>query len=175
MWLYVVKDILVELQYAPFAILLGGIVYFIIRIALPSKDKGKHNFTKAVLLIYLFALIHITLLERGPGTRNGISLTLFESIGASQGNAYVIENVLLFIPLGFLSAILVHPMRNVFFSLAAGGICSLAIETVQLITQRGYFQVDDIWTNSMGMALGCICCWLFGILARVIGHCHGKR
>lgn len=175
MWLYVVKDILVELRYAPFAILLGVMVYFIIRIVLPSKDKGKRNFTKAVLLIYLFALIHITLLEREPGTRNEISLTLFETIGGSRGNAYVIENVLLFIPFGFLSAILVRPMRNAFFSLVAGGICSLAIETVQLITQRGHFQVDDIWTNSMGMALGCICCWFFGILARMIGYGHGKR
>lgn len=172
MWRHVAGDLMTELKYAPYAILFGVLVYFVIRIVSPSRDGEPHHFIKTLLLIYLFALVHITLLEREPGSRTSISLTLFETIGGPRSNAYVIENVLLFMPFGFFAAFFIRPVRNVLGGLAAGALCSLAIETVQLITQRGHFQVDDIWTNSIGMGIGCMCYWLFRMLRGMIRHIY---
>ena len=164
MWNYIIKDIGKELEYLPYAILLGLILFFITKIILFKSNKSSHYFYKFIFLIYLLALVHITLFEREPGSRTAISLTLFETLGGSRNNAYVIENVLLFIHFGFLPATLFRPMRNLVLSLMAGAFCSLMIETTQLITQRGYFQVDDILMNSIGTVIGCSCfCLLTGI------------
>ena len=164
MWSYIIKDIGKELEYLPYALFLGIIVYFVFKIILRKNSKPLYNFYKVIFLVYLFALVHITLFEREPGSRTAISLTLFETLGGSRNNAYVIENVLLFIPFGFLPATLFRPMRNLVLSLMAGAFCSLMIETTQLITQRGYFQVDDILMNSIGTVIGCSCfCLLTGI------------
>ena len=164
MWNYIIKDIGKELEYLPYAILLGLIVFFITKIILFKSKKSSHYFYKFIFLIYLLALVHITLFEREPGSRTAISLTLFETLGGSRNNAYVIENVLLFIPFGFLPATLFRPMRNLVLSLMAGAFCSLMIETTKLITQRRYIQVDDILMNSIGTVIGCSCfCLLTGI------------
>lgn len=160
MWNYVIQDISKEMEYLPYAALLGLLVYTIFRILSPKKGKKVTHFIKAILLIYLFALIHITLFEREPGSRTGISLILFETVGGSRSNAYVIENVLLFIPFGFLIAGVFRPMKNIIFSLFSGALCSLLIETTQLVSQRGHFQVDDILTNCIGTGIGCLCFWL---------------
>lgn len=160
MWSFVVEDIAQELLYLPYAILPGLLLYGILRAASPDKNKKISQCIKAVLLIYLVALAHITLWEREPGSRTGVSLILFETMGGSRSNAYVMENVLLFIPFGFLAAAVSRPMRSLLLSLLTGALSSLMIETIQLITQRGHFQVDDILTNSIGAGIGCLCYWL---------------
>lgn len=157
MWNYIIKDIGKEMEYLPYAIFLGLLTYFAMKIILPESSKKSHYVTKVLFLIYLFALVNITLFEREAGSRTAVSLTLFETLGSSRNNAYVIENVFLFVPFGFFSAVLLKPLRGLILSLAAGAFCSLLIETVQLVTQRGYFQVDDILMNSIGAAAGCIC------------------
>ena len=35
-----------------------------------------------------------------------------------------------------------------------GALTSLTVECLQLITQRGYFQIDDILTNTLGSVIG---------------------
>lgn len=160
MWSYIIKDIGKELEYLPYAILLGLLVYFAIKIILRKGNKPHYYFSIVILLVYLFVLVNITLFEREPGSRTAISLNLFETLGDSRSNAYVVENVLLFIPFGFLLAILFRSMRNFVLCLAVGAISSLIIETIQLVAQRGYFQVDDILMNSIGTVIGCVCFWI---------------
>lgn len=166
MWNYIWKDLGKELEYLPYAIIFGILAYLAMKMILPKMNQKAHYFFKAVFLIYLFALVHITLFEREPGSRTAISLTLFETLGGSRNNAYVIENILLFIPFGFLNAELFRPMRNLVLSLITGGFCSLAIETIQLVTQRGYFQMDDILMNSIGTLIGCACFWIIAVILR---------
>lgn len=169
MWSYIIKDIGKELEYLPYAVLLGILMCFVMKVLLPGGNKKRHHFGKAVFFIYLFAVAHITLFEREPGTRTAVSLTLFETLGGSRNNAYVVENILLFIPFGFLMALLFRPMRSVLLNLLAGASGSLMIESIQLVTQRGYFQADDILMNSIGAVTGCICYWL---AAGIYGICR---
>ena len=72
--------------------------------------------------------------------------------------------MLLFIPYGFVLAWAGPRQRNFFRNAATGAMTSLAIECMQLVTGRGYFQIDDILTNIVGTVLGYICYMLlYGI------------
>jgi len=93
-------------------------------------------------------------------------MTLFQTWGVTpQEHAFVIENILLFVPFGVLFPLAVAGSKNgdgrvvdrlskctVLF----GFLCSVCIETVQLITERGYCQLDDVVMNTLGSLAGYI-------------------
>ena len=108
---------------------------------------------------YLEHLLWLVYLNRAPGSRRSLDLGLFDTISRSaQGNSYVAENVLLFLPFGFLFPLLFRfrGQRRFRFPacLFSALLCSAGIETVQYLTSRGYSQLDDIITNVAGAALG---------------------
>ena len=74
----------------------------------------------------------------------------------------LVGNVLLFIPAGWLFPKIWRKMRNFFrfFALCAGLI--FLVETVQLFTLLGSFDVDDVILNLAGMVLGFLLHALFG-------------
>jgi hypothetical protein len=123
-----------------------------------NRKKGKKTIPVAAVAcfsMYVAIILCITFLSRETGSRQGIDLKLGATWGINErNNAYVIENVLLFIPLGFICPWSFKKFRNPLRCIGAGFIMSLFIETIQLITGRGYFQIDDIITNTMGMAVG---------------------
>lgn len=69
-------------------------------------------------------------------------------------HAYFIENIIMFIPFGLLAPMVFERMRKVRFCVFIGFLCSCGIELSQLITQRGYCQLDDVVTNTVGMLVG---------------------
>ena len=72
----------------------------------------------------------------------------------SIAHAYFIENIIMFIPFGLLAPMVFKRMRKVRFCVFIGFLCSCGIELSQLITQRGYCQLDDVVTNTVGMLVG---------------------
>lgn len=52
---------------------------------------------------------------------------------------------------GLLAPMVFKRMRKVRFCVFIGFLCSCGIELSQLITQRGYCQLDDVVTNTVGM------------------------
>ena len=62
-------------------------------------------------------------------------------------------NIIMFVPVGFLlpEAMKAKSWRSILF---IGGGFSLAIETTQLITSKGFFEIDDIILNTVGVLLG---------------------
>ena len=155
--MYILKDILIELKYLPIAlaagILIGGVL-------LVFSRNRRRTFLSILYIIYFVMIFIITIFEREPGSRTGISLTLFETLGGPHDNAYVIENILLFIPFGFLVPKMWKCLRRIPVCVFAGFCLSLTIEITQLLTQRGHFQVDDILMNTIGAGVGA----LFGLL-----------
>ena len=73
----------------------------------------------------------------------------------------VVENVLLFIPYGILGPWAIERLRRFWSCVLLGAVTSLIIETLQLVTERGYFQIDDILTNTLGTAVGFLVWRLF--------------
>lgn len=102
------------------------------------------------MLAYVLTVIMITIFSREPGSRKGIELQLFSTWGAStQAKAYVIENIFMFIPFGVLRVIRkkkISKTKEIFIYITA----SCLIEGIQLITGRGYCQLDDVVMNTFG-------------------------
>lgn len=156
---YIIKDMTEALHYLPCGLIVGVIAAFFLHVLnITRRKKGRKPLSiwaLTCLFVYMAIIFGITFWSRESGSRNKIDMELFATWGINaRNNAFVIENVLLFIPYGFLMAWNIKGVRNLFTSLLVGLFSSLCIETMQLLTERGYFQVDDILTNTLGMLLG---------------------
>ncbi len=166
---YIISDMLATLRYLPYGIIAGLFAVLILHgINRGRKRRGKDTVSLpavSCLVMYVAVLLVITYFSRESGTRGGLDLELFSTWGINKrNNAYVVENVLLFIPYGFVLAWADAWQRNFFRNLFTGALTSLAIECMQLVTGRGFFQIDDILTNILGTILGFLCYWLlYGI------------
>jgi glycopeptide antibiotics resistance protein len=156
---YIIKDLLAVFRYLPYGMIVGILAVLLIGTLNDiNRKKGKKTIPVAALVsFYMYAaiILCITFLSRETGSRRGMDLKLFSTWGINdRNNAYVIENVLLFIPFGFICPWSFKKFKNPLRCIGAGFITSLFIETLQLITRRGYFQIDDIITNTIGMMVG---------------------
>lgn len=66
----------------------------------------------------------------------------------------VLGNIIGFIPLGILLPILFVKLQRFLRTTGAVFLISLTFETIQLITDLGIFDVDDLLLNTIGGALG---------------------
>ena len=70
--------------------------------------------------------------------------------------AQLIMNVMIFIPIGFLTGGTLK--KKIFWNvMGIGFVLCLFIELTQLITTRGVFSVDDIIHNVLGCVIGFLC------------------
>ena len=136
-----------------------GTVWFIYR-----KNNRPFPWKKAllilVLLVWLVLTLFVTLLRgSGSGFREwNFHLFLAWKEAWSQFTLKVWLNVLLnvalFMPLGFLLPLLAQKFKNSWIMLITGFGGSLLIELTQLALGRGMFDVDDLFTNTLGAMLG---------------------
>ena len=112
------------------------------------------------MMFYVILILIISIFSREPGSRVGVSLIPGETWTREwQGRAYVIENILLYIPFGMLGmGVCYYVKRRKICVVLAGFLLSLAVEVTQYVTQMGYFQVDDLITNTLGTLLAVILC-----------------
>lgn len=124
-----------------------------------ARQRTDQDHTEAVADMSDYCVCHGAsdpgLFSREPGSRTGVDLIPLSTWGTSaQAHAYFIENILMFIPFGILLPFRVPALRRALFCIDAGFLCSLLLETAQLLTGRGYCQLDDIATNTLGTGLG---------------------
>lgn len=120
-----------------------------------KKVSGHRMFYIFLFIIYVIATIQISYFSREPGSRNSIDLILFSTWGdAPMSKAYVVENVIMFLPLGILVPAIWENMRHLHKCFLLSLSCTIAIETMQLIAKRGYCQIDDVVMNTIGGILG---------------------
>ena len=146
-------------RYLPYGLAAGVLAVLILAaVNRAGIRKGKKSFPivpGSILCVYFVIMLFITFLSRENGSRNGIDLELFSTWGINKrNNAFVIENILLFVPYGFICAWALQGAKRLIPNAMLGLATSLGIETMQLVTQRGYFQIDDVLTNTMGMIIG---------------------
>ncbi len=81
----------------------------------------------------------------------------------------IIANVVMFVPFGFLMSALLPTTpsfkggKKTAVVISTAIIFSLLIETLQLILMRGLFEWDDVFSNTLGAALGLL---LYNLLSR---------
>ena len=97
------------------------------------------------------------------------------------GNAYflinVVGNIVAFMPFGFLVPVMYreqrkesthngHYFRSFLFVTALGFLLSLGVETIQLVSKVGCFDVDDLMLNTSGVILGYL---IYYVSKKIIG------
>lgn len=130
-----------------------------------------------LLIAYVYTVIQLAFFSRPPGSRSTVSLIPGETWGTSiQSHAYVIENILMTIPLGIFLRTL-WPGRRAARSLAGclsvSLACSIAMETAQLLIQRGHCQIDDVLTNVAGALVGWTIAHIGLKIASAVGRLSG--
>ncbi len=160
MWKYVVQDLLGTLKYAPYGILIGSLLYCLLMIVRKKKgdsNKQGNSVVEMIFWVYVAVMVVITFLSREGGSTKGIDLRIGSSLGINARNdAYAVENILLFLPYGFLWGLMRRRKKGLWNALAVGFLTSLGIEFLQLFSGRGVFQTDDMITNTLGALLGYI-------------------
>lgn len=124
-------------------------------------------------IVYGYMVVGITFLCREPVFEQQISLIPFSSpLGNARLLAYFFENIIMFIPYGFIMPILFGYFEKMRRCIVLGMISSVLIETFQYITARGKAQIDDVLLNTSGMMIGWI---LFTLVAHSYRKKHGKK
>lgn len=104
---------------------------------------------------YLVVLARTVYFSRPFLSRHKVNMAVMGTWGKSlRSHAYVIENLMLFIPFGILLPLCFPKARKSWICMLSGGIVSIFIETVQWMTQRGNCELDDIIMNTLGTAVG---------------------
>jgi len=112
-----------------------------------------------LLALYVYIVVGITVLSRSESQTRHAYFELFRTFQDTfVARKQIYENVILFVPYAFLLFLLAEFFRNGWLMFAIGLMSSFVIETTQWITQTGYFEIDDIWTNVVGMMLGYMIC-----------------
>ncbi len=154
----------------------GAVIFLIISLLrafiLFITGKESRPFGRAFLRIILFALlsfylsyvVYLTLSGREAGSRDGINLDLFSTVFVNgRISVHGIENILLFIPFGILIPILWKFFRKGYRLVILALFASVLIETVQLLTHRGFFELDDMLLNTFGAWLGYVAGYFFSM------------
>ena len=169
---YIVMDCLSMIKYVPYGAAMGAFLFIAFlritdRVGRPRGIKRRAVVPVMLFWVYVSVMLIITFFSRESGSRQGMDLELFSTWGINdRNNAFVIENVLLFVPYGFLAGFAFGRYRRFLPCLALGALTSLGIETLQLITGRGFFQIDDILTNTLGAVLGFLLYRLFKLFGK---------
>lgn len=107
-----------------------------------------------------------------------------DRIGFEYFMVNVVGNVLAFVPFGFLVPVLYreqrkkgathigHYFRSFFFVSFLGFAFSLCIESIQLVTKVGCFDVDDLIMNTSGVMIGYA---VYVISKKMIGFYESRR
>lgn len=124
---------------------------------------------------YIYMLVMIVYYSREPGSRSGvIDMELWSTWGTSmQTHAFFIENIILFVPFGILFPIVFKKWLR-WVTIPAGALISAGIEYTQLMTGRGYCQLDDLVTNTAGAVIGFVI-FLIGYIGKMIWEKSKKR
>ncbi|MDR1766232.1 MAG: VanZ family protein [Lachnospiraceae bacterium] len=191
-------------------------LYFIYRVfcrhALPVHGFRRRGPLFFLGMMYAAYVFQIAFLSREPGSRDLVDLRIFIWEKSLRSRAYVLENVLMYLPFGLFSrwvwavrhcrpdprhlppvtppsslgsatgpahdappaqatsGLVRRPSQAVWVvcgilpCIVAALLSSLCIEVAQLVTKRGYFQVNDIVMNTCGAILG----WAIGAIMTII-------
>ena len=165
---YIHRDLTNVLTFLPYGLVVGVPLAVLVTLLLEKRRKKLEKpplkwAAVTCFCIYAAILLVITLLSREDGVRKGIDLKLFSTWGINKrNNALVIENVLLFIPYGFFGSWAFKRLSRLIPCIFFGAVTSLCIESLQLVTGRGIFQIDDILTNLLGNIIGFL---IFGMFS----------
>lgn len=185
---FVVSYLMRALLLAVPAAVLCGLVLLGASKLYKKKYHGERKFPwgRAVLILllagYLLVVLFVTVLRASHYGDHYANIHLFRA-WREAWNSFtekewlnVLLNIAMFVPLGVLLPLLVRKARKWYVMLPAGFLTSLAIEVIQYVSYRGLFDVDDLFTNTLGAMIGF---WLVMVILTIREKkwkgclCHG--
>lgn len=156
----IASDMLEPIGYLPLGFAAGGVFLILWAAAHRGRSRGlgsaaRRKWVLFLCVVYSAVLLNLAFFSREPGSRDTIDLRLFGTWGTNAvSHAFFIENILLFIPFGVLFSAAFRRLQNGWLCVLAGFLASVSLETMQLLTERGHCQLDDVVTNTVGTAIG---------------------
>lgn len=156
-----------------FAFYLGVVAYLVFFSRSAALDYRVHSElfenlqTSIKIDLGILELLHSFFVEGVPETIKHIHINAFEL-------AQFYLNVMLFVPMGYLLPYVFGWFREKVHTrpTVTCFLISLLIENVQLVTKRGFYDVDDLVANTLGGYLGQV---LYVAFAYVLTHPHWRR
>lgn len=134
-----------------------------------KKSEPLREFLLFLIIVYAAVLLKLAFFSREPGSRTTVDLTLFNTWGTTmQAHAFFVENIIMFIPFGILIPTAFPVMKNIFVCTLTALACSLCLEMFQLITGRGFCQLDDVVTNTLGAFIGYMVYRMWVVMHRLL-------
>lgn len=108
-----------------------------------------------IFFVYIIAALSIAFWSRESGSRDKLALIPLATWGTTaSAHAYVVENVIMFLPFGILLPIIWKKAKSFRWCMVTAFAVSLLLELMQVVTMRGYGQTDDVIMNGLGAAIG---------------------
>lgn len=108
--------------------------------------------------VFLYFLLHVTLFSRSIGSRREVEFYPFVGYEVISGDYhYLIENILFFIPFGFLLCSTLYTFGkkcSMILILLVSFLTSVSIELLQYMFSCGKSETDDVIANVLGAVLG---------------------
>ena len=139
-----------------------------------------------VFIVYVLVLLKITVvkgtslariaenLASGRAPLRSVNSAPFDTIVTYLGHrgnmpflrwfSNIFGNVLVFVPLGLYLPMVIPAMRTFLRTLTAAVLASMTLEALQYLLGTGSTDIDDVWLNGLGGALGYL---LFQLVAKV--------
>ena len=100
-----------------------------------------------------YLLRHIELVPF-ESTQNYLDMLRLDRINPDIVARNIAGNIAMFVPLGFLLPCITDRFAKLKFTLSGAVLLAFVLETLQLLTLRGSFDIDDIILRSVGAMLG---------------------
>lgn len=144
--------------------------------------QNKYNkvqcFSAILLSLYIVVLLYFTVVGRYSHEEYGYEINfltsyrwLFQQNGEQMLRQLLI-NLVMLMPVGFLLPVVIKAKHKYLITMALSLLLTVFIETMQLITKCGSFEIDDIINNFVGAVLGMLIYMLF---SRIIQNRKGNH
>ena len=137
-------------------------VFCAVSIFLYKKQKfNKLQCGAAILLsLYIVVLLYFTVTGRYSHEEYEYQINFFTSYrsffkyNGEQVLRQLLINLVMLMPVGFLLPVVINAKHKYLITMALSLLLTVFIETMQLITKCGSFEIDDIINNFVGAVLG---------------------
>ncbi|WP_066229071.1 VanZ family protein [Metabacillus fastidiosus] len=148
------------------AVIVLAIIFFLgYFIGYRKLFRGEKSLPKKQLLIgglftgYVIMIIGVTFLNRGSNIQ-GMNLSFFSTYREAwysfslRSWQFLTLNIFMFVPFGILLPLLHSHFQRAIWTIGAALLFTISIESVQLMTGYGSFDVDDLFNNLLGAIIG---------------------
>ena len=135
-----------------------SLIFVVILYKVLKRKNIKQRKMIVTFFTYFLGVIIITLLGRKSQNEYLIRPFLWSFRILFNGDKSVLGdlvlNTILFVPYGIILPILINNRKKLYYCLVLGSVISGVIEIIQYIYKLGFFEVDDIICNTIGIWIG---------------------